>query len=96
MNFGPFLIHYAQVFGSKAIERRSNGSIKNNFSAILFCKEKLSFYYERLGFSPNKIRDYIHKDEYKRILDRMQLMDLLGKEESSDKYNIMTINRRCY
>ena len=26
----------------------------------------------------------------------MQLMDLLGKEESSDKYNIMTINRCCY
>ena len=96
MNFGPFLIHYAQVFGSKAIERRSNGSIKNNFSAMLFCKDKLSFYYERLGFSSNKIREYIHKDEYKRILDRMQLMDLLGKEESSDKYNIMTINRRCY
>ena len=35
MSFGTFLLHNAQVFGSKAIERKSCGSIKNNITPVL-------------------------------------------------------------
>ena len=49
MNFAPFLIHNAQVFGAKAIHRKSHGSVKGNVTTFLLCKQSLSFYYEWLG-----------------------------------------------
>ena len=35
MRFGPFLIHAAQVFGSKQIEIKSQGSIKEKVATVL-------------------------------------------------------------
>ena len=59
MNFGPFLLHTAQIFGSKAIEQKSNGSIKDNYTTVLACRMELIPYYKRLGFieSPKDIFD---------------------------------------
>ena len=35
MNFAPFLIHNVQVFGAKAIHRKSYGSVKGNVTTFL-------------------------------------------------------------
>ena len=37
LSFGTFLLHNTQVFGSKAIEPKSNGSIKENYTTVLSC-----------------------------------------------------------
>ena len=50
MSFGPFLLHTAQVIGSRAIQRRTDDSVKENFTTVLSCRKDLIFYYERLGF----------------------------------------------
>ena len=57
MIFGPFLLHIAQIFGSKAIEQKSNRSIKDNYTTVLACRTELIPYYKQLGFieSPKNI-----------------------------------------
>ena len=44
MSFGTFLLHNSQVFGSKAIERKSSGSIKDNVTTVLSCLLEIEFY----------------------------------------------------
>ena len=59
MSFGPFLIQAAQVFGSKQIEIKSQGAIKDNVATVLTCQPALTHYYKRLGYkqySPNQLK----------------------------------------
>ena len=59
INFAPFLIRNAQVFGAKAIHRKSHGSVEDNVTTFLLCKQSLSFYYEHLGFISKNVQDYL-------------------------------------
>lgn len=95
MNFCPFLIHTAQIFGSIALFKKSNGSIKNNFTALLMCKDSLGFYYQRLGFSSSEIEEYINDSQYQGSSNRMHLATLNSPEQKSFNYKVMRLNELC-
>ena len=59
MSFGPFLLHNAQIFGKKAIQRLSKNILKNNTTTVLMCKRAVSFYYNRLGFAICDNNDFL-------------------------------------
>ena len=96
MNFAPFLIHNVQVFGSKTIQRKSRDSIKDNVTTHLLCKNSLSFYYERLGFTSNSVQDYLKESEWQPIIKRMHVNELLKQNPDSTEYKIMCINKVCH
>ena len=65
MNFGPLLLHIAQVFGSKAIKRLSKSAIECNFTTVLMCKKTLSFYYKRLGFEVCTSEEFLENGNFR-------------------------------
>ena len=95
MNFAPFLIHQAQVFGAKAIYRRSHGTVKDNVTLFLLCKRSLSFYYERLGFTRNDVQDYLDSSEWQPIVNRMHVHDVLKQNPQTTDYAVMRQNDVC-
>lgn len=64
MSFGPFLLHNAQIFGKKAIQRLSKNILKNNITTVLMCMRGLSFYYNRLGFTICDNSDFLPQGNF--------------------------------
>ena len=95
MNFAPFLIHNAQVFGAKAIHCKSHGSVKGNVTTFLLCKQSLSFYYESLSFTSNNVQDYLTASECQPIVQWMHVNEVLKQNSKSTDYKIIRINQVC-
>ena len=93
MSFGPFLLHNAQVFGCKAVQRLSNGNIHNNNTTVLMCKKSLSFYYQRLGFATCNNEDFLANGNFSGAGTRFEI----DKWHQTNPNNmvIMKTNTKC-
>ena len=93
MSFGTFLLHNAQVFGAKAIERKSSGSIKDNVTTVLSCLPEMEFYYKRLGFTKCKFEEFNAEGEFKGAGRRLEVNK--WKDDQKNKLVIMRTNTLC-
>ena len=95
MHFAPFLMHNAQIFGCKAISRLTENVVQNNFTTVLLCKDVLSTYYKRLGFSSNNLEIYLNDDKFKGATNRMHLQDFVDREQPTEMYKVMRLDNIC-
>ena len=70
-------------------------SVEDNVTTFLLCKQSLSFYYERLGFTSNNVQDYLDASECQPIVQQMHVNEVLKQNATSTDYKIMRINDIC-
>ena len=92
LNFAPFLIHHAQLFGSKVIEQKTT-SIKNNVTALLTCRRELIHYYKRIGFQEFAVDEFKNDQQFQKSVERLEVS--LWNELDRSGLFVMRLNDLC-